>query len=369
LAVALALVMVLSMAACTIHEKNEIAVTIDGEDYTTAYYMCALLNAKSEGMGLVSEEDLTEDEKSGKKEIDYFSKKIEDKKFSEWVEDRAIEIIKENAVYKKLIMGAKIKITDEQKADIQNAADITWYGDASGQYPASYEYFEMNGVSKKTFDQFRMDSAYYEIYFTHLYGEGGEKEIPAKEVMKEIKENYILAQILPSAYEEDDTDSQKKAKKKLLKANADYISKGEKTFVQAYKEFNNVSDEHEEHEEGDHEHPKYEYAQVLGAADTGYSSSYYDYEKIKKYKLNEPKVIDIPENLGAALVIRRDIEKDPYYIENYNLDGNARHSIAGEEYEKYIDDMAKKLKVDVKSSIDRYTLEDIKVPETAATTA
>jgi len=363
LAVVLALVMVLSMAACTIHEKDEVAVIVDGEEFTTAYYMCALISAKSEAMGLVSEEDPSEDEKSGKKEIDYFSKKVEGKSFEEWVENRAVEIVSECAIYRKLVEKYDIKLTDEQKNEAQNSADILWYGDQSGQYQSSAEYFEMNGVSKKTYDKFSLDSYYAEAYFMYIYGEKGVEAISDKEIMKKISENFVLAQILTSTYGEKDTDKQKKAKKELLQANADYITKGEKTFVQAYKELNNISDDKEEHEEGDHIHPKYEYAQVLGAADTGYENQYFDFKKISKYKLGVPKVIDIGDGLGAALIIKRDITKDTYYIDNYELKDIARHLIADKDFEKHMEEQVKKAKVDVKSSIDRFGVKDIKTPE------
>ena len=37
-------VMCLTVTGC-LHKKDEIAVTIDGIEFTSAYYMCALINA------------------------------------------------------------------------------------------------------------------------------------------------------------------------------------------------------------------------------------------------------------------------------------------------------------------------------------
>ena len=56
-AVLLAAVMVLSICGC--HQKNEIAVTVGDYEYTSAYYMCALVSAYSEGQSEVYE-NLTE---------------------------------------------------------------------------------------------------------------------------------------------------------------------------------------------------------------------------------------------------------------------------------------------------------------------
>ena len=49
IALALGLLMALSFAGC--HKKNEIAVTIGDVEFTSAYYMCALVNADSEAKG------------------------------------------------------------------------------------------------------------------------------------------------------------------------------------------------------------------------------------------------------------------------------------------------------------------------------
>ena len=46
IAVVIVFVMAFSVTGC--HKKNEIAVTANGFEYTSAYYMCALINADNE---------------------------------------------------------------------------------------------------------------------------------------------------------------------------------------------------------------------------------------------------------------------------------------------------------------------------------
>ena len=53
-ALALVLVMALTVAAC--HQKDEVAVKIGDVEFTSAYYMCALINADSEAESKVQEE-------------------------------------------------------------------------------------------------------------------------------------------------------------------------------------------------------------------------------------------------------------------------------------------------------------------------
>ena len=51
LAISLVLIMAFSVIGC--HKKDEIAVTVNGFDYTSAYYMCALINAYNDGTSQV----------------------------------------------------------------------------------------------------------------------------------------------------------------------------------------------------------------------------------------------------------------------------------------------------------------------------
>ena len=85
IAAALVSVMALSFTAC--HKKDETAVTVGKVKFTSAYYMCALINADSEAKSKVKESLSDSDSKT---DIDYYSKKVEDKDFVKWVKDTAL---------------------------------------------------------------------------------------------------------------------------------------------------------------------------------------------------------------------------------------------------------------------------------------
>ena len=197
---ALLLVCLLALSAVGCHKKNEIAVTVDGFEFTSAYYMCALINANSEAQNKVYE-TLKEDEQQ--KEIDFYSKKIDDKNFVTWVEDRAIEMIKEIAAYKSLCKKANLKLDDETKSNAQSYASYYWQSGYS-------QYFEPNGVGESTYTNFTVDSYYSSLYFEHLYGKDGEKEIAADEVKNKIYDNFITANLIDVTFSEE-TDSEKTA--------------------------------------------------------------------------------------------------------------------------------------------------------------
>ena len=168
LSLALVFIMVFSFAGC--HKKDEIAVTVGDVEFTSAYYMLALVSADSEAKSKVYEK-LTDEEKQ--KEIDYYSKEIDGKKFTEWVEDKAIEQLKEIAAFKTLCKENKIELSDETMTEINNTTDYYWQS-----YSAFYE---PNGVGKNTYVKNMTDTYYAEEYFKFIYGEGGKKAIASDE--------------------------------------------------------------------------------------------------------------------------------------------------------------------------------------------
>lgn len=340
---ALLLVCLLALSAVGCHKKNEIAVTVDGFEFTSAYYMCALINANSEAQNKVYE-TLKEDEQQ--KEIDFYSKKIDDKNFVTWVEDRAIEMIKEIAAYKSLCKKANLKLDDETKANAQSYASYYWQSGYS-------QYFEPNGVGESTYTNFTVDSYYSSLYFEHLYGKDGEKEIAADEVKNKIYDNFITANLIDVTFSEE-TDSEKTAIETKLNDYAAKLKNKSITFEQAYKEYYEIKDEETNNTtESNDPKPKDEYATVLGAEGTGYEHDFYS--DIQKMATGEIKVIKKENNAGLLLVVKQDIKADAFYLDN--LDLTARHLIKDKEYS---DDIAKTVKA-LKPEVNKYAVKQFKV--------
>lgn len=349
IALILALLTVLSFAGC--HKKDEIAVTIGDVEFTSAYYMCALINADSEAKSKVNEE-LTEEEQQ--QEIDYYSKKIDKKDYVTWVEEKAIDTLKTIAAYQILCKENKIEPSEEDLGNAEMYATYYWsnYG-----YSA---YFEPNGVSEATYKQYMKDSYYAETYFEHLYGAEGEKAIAAEDIKTKMTENFITANILSGSYTSEMKDADKTALKTQFEGYATALKNGSKTFEAIYKEYNNVTDEETTPEEETEElKPIDEYASIIGAEDTGYDAEYYD--TVKAMKTGEIKVIELEDGAGIVLAVKQDINADPYYLDT--LDMAVRHLIADEEYEKDIADYSKKLKVDInKFAVGQFKVKKIIEP-------
>lgn len=355
LALMLIMATVLSFSGC--HKKGEIAVTVGDVEFTSAYYMCALVNADTEAKNKVYE-GLSDEEKQST-DIDYYSKKIDDKEYVKWVEDTAIENLKNIAAYKILCKENEIELDEEIASQADMYASYYW---SSYGYSA---YFEPNGVSQSTYTQYMKDTYYSERYFEFLYGAEGEKAIAADEVKTKLYENFIIADLLQGSYTSEMTDAQKTELKTKFDGYAEALKNGTKTFKDVYNEYNNVTEE-EETEATDTEEteetpkPKDEYASVLGAEGTAYESEHY--EAVKAMATGEIKVIELEEAAGLLLVVKQDIQADEYYLDT--LDMSARHLIADEEYEKTIKDYVKELKAEInKYAVSQFKVKKIKEPE------
>lgn len=353
-AAALAGALALTFTAC--HKKDEIAVTVGDVEFTSAYYMCALINADSEAKTKV-QEGLSDEEKSSS-EIDYYSKKIDDKPYVEWVEDTAMNNLKKIAAYKTLCKENKLELDEEDKTNAENYASMYWSSYGYGAY------FEPNGVSQKTYTRYMTDAYYSGVYFEHIYGAEGEKAIAADKVKAEIYDNFIIANILEVSFGNKSEDEIKTLKEKL-NGYVTSLKDGSKTFEEVYKDYNGTAEEEEEPDKTDSEEPqpKDKYASILGAEDTVYE--YEHYEDIKKMANGEVKLIELEDNAGMILAVKRDITADPYYLDT--LDITARHLIADDEFEKEIEEYAGKLKLEVNNyAVKQFKVKKIKEPELTA---
>lgn len=341
------LIMALTVSAC--HKKDEIAVKAGDVEFTSAYYMCALINADSEAKTKVQEE-LSDEESST--EIDYYSKKIDGKKYETWVKDQALENLKEIAAWKLLCKENKVELTEEEATNAQTYASYYW-----SSYGYSL-YFEPNGVGEKTYTQYMKDSYYSEAYFNHIYGKDGEKEIAADDVKKEIYKSFIIADILDASFTSEMTDTEKNTLKTKLDGYVTALESGKKTFEQVYNEYNSVeeSDEKTESEDG----PKDPYAQVLGAQGTVYESEHYD--TVKKMKTGEVKLIKLDNDAGYTLIVKQDIKADKYYLES--LDSTTRHALKDEEFKATVDEFKKEIELDINNyAIKQFKVKNIKEPD------
>lgn len=346
-------VAVTCFAGC--HKKGEIAVTIGDCEFTSGYYMCALVYADTEARSLVDEKLSAEGEST--ENVKYYKQKIDGTDYSEYVKDKAMEQLTEIAAYKAKCAEAGISLDEETESNAESMASYYW----------SYGYsqlFGSNGVSEATFKQYMKDTYYSQLYFEHLYGEGGEREINEEQMKTELSENYVLVDMLESdlsSLEEDEAASVRSQ----FETYKGVLEKGTADFEEIYDSYNSsgedTEDEHgHEHSEGNGESaPVDPHASLLGGEDTDNASEYYD--DAKDMAVGEVKIVETDD--GKLLLIKKlDVTADPYYFEN-NKD-SLRKLAVGDELEDEIKQFGKTLKNNtVKKNVDRFKVKKIVYPE------
>lgn len=348
---AAALLMALSFTAC--HKKDEIAVTVGDVEFTSAYYMCALINADAEAKSKVEEAVKEADSEAETEDIDYYSEKIDGKGFVEWVEATALDYLKEIAAYKKLCAENKLEISEEDKSNAEMYAEYYWssYGYSS--------YFEPNGVGESTYKRYMLDSYYSSLYFEHLYAEGGEKEIAIDKVKEELYGNFVIADMLQSGSISSKTDDEKAEVKNTYNTYYEDLKSGKRSFEEIYKEVNASEETEDETDSEEADGPKDKYASLLGSEDTSYASDHY--ETVKAMAMNEVKLVELESDGGYVILVKRDIEADEYYLDS--LDITVRHMLADEEYEADISEYASELECTVnKYAVKQFKVKKIKEP-------
>lgn len=377
-AAALAGLFMLSATAC--HKKNEIAVTVEDVEFTSAYYMCAMIYADMEARQRVDDAKAdeaaaseTSSSEASSAETDYSKEKIDGVDFSKYVKDETLKALKEIAAYKLLCEKEGLKPDEAELEAIEQSAESNWDN--------GYSYmFEENGVYKSTFVKYITDLSYATLYFDHLYGKEGTKAISESEVAAKLQEKFVLLQSISVSFSTTDsstgsttamTEDEITALKAKINGYADELKVGKKTFEQVYHEYYGTEESSDNQASTDEAadaadesteeelKPIYNHVAVYGDTDTDYTND--NYETVKAMANGEVKVIELKENAGLLLVVKREFTEDPYYADA--LDSTVRHLIKDSELEAELEEFIKTVKTDVSSyAIDRFKVSKIVYP-------
>lgn len=370
LAMCLVVVLVLSFAGC--HQKNEVAVKAGDDTFTSAFYMCALINADMAARTKIDEAKAAEKESTTSSATssttstatDYFAEKIDGKSFETYVKDAALETLRRFIYVKRMCDEKKLTISEQEKNNSFTMTEYYWnyYGYAS--------LFEANGVSLDTYKQYTLYGLYEEKYFSSIYGEGGDKAVSETDIKNFLYSNYAIADIL-SAPISSKTDSEKALVQTDFEKYKDRLEKGE-TFEKIYKEYNNIKEDNTTSttssavssttsgsEENKALTPKDSYAQVVGNEETTYSSK--QYETIKAMKTGEVKFVKDDEGGYYYLFVKGDITTDPYYLEN--LKSAVLNDMKFEEFDAAVKAETAKVELTtVAFAINQFKVKNIKYP-------
>ncbi len=351
-AVALALALLLGLTAC--HPANEVALTVGGYEYTSAFYMCAFLQADGEAQSKVNE--AYTDAGKDTTDIKYKKEKIDGKKYGDWVRERAVEIVTVYAYMEQQCDEKGVKLSDEEHTEAESYAEYYW------NYYGYSSYYSANGVSYDTFKEYYLYGSLMQTYFLSIYGKDGTDAVPEEEIKTFMNDNFVLADALTVSLYDDQgqalTDEQVAEKKTALEGYKTRLDGGEE-FKKIYEEENGEGSASSS--AGGDDVPQDNLAQVFGSDKTeSYESDYFD--DIKAMALGESKIIDDSDNSTLLLVVKKDVLADPYY---YNEMSESILNLM--KYDDFEEDMkAAAGKMDVQRNnfaINRFTVGKIKEGE------
>lgn len=358
---AILIIAVLAVCCCGCHEKDETAYTINGHTFTSAMYSCMLYVSASSARDAIS--TFVSENDGDTSDIKYSDYKFDEEgnvsatgtvSYSEFVKKQAVQELTRYAVILTELEKAGLSPDEDTIESAKAMASYYWYVGcdystyqyyaAYGVDPTSYftpysEFFEPNGVAYSTYEQYMVYEQYYMYYFTHIYGEGGEKEVQQDELNSYLNEHYAIADSLSLSKNDDNGDTLSDEKLTELKSKADgyaeRINAGE-AFETVYNEYNEIeedesekTDESESGEvsidmsetgtdnESDSEEEEYKpetYLQIYGDEESSYNDSIFS--DIHAAEIGKAVVIDDSTNSRYLLIVRRDINERSYWLDN-----------------------------------------------------
>lgn len=375
-ALLLALVMAFCLVAC--HKKDEVAVSSGDFKITSAMYSYYLISADMEAKNYI--DDNTDLYDTSAENFDYFKQTIDGKSYTDYVEELAINNCLKAIAYQKLCADNGLTLDAETIASAEYNAEDEWYGYSAYYYYGDYygyqAFMPQNGVSFETFKEVYKINYYGDLYFNHVYGEGGEKEVADADIQKALDENYAAVYLLSKSYTSSDVDDVKaemeKFKERLQNGedfdtvyedfystdddtssddtSSDSTSSDSTSSDTASSEDNTSSDaasseadesntdtsseDTSSNEESEDPKPKDSNIQIVGAEDTQYAFG--KFEDVKAMAVDEVKLIEDSDSSVIYLAVKKDINSDSYYKDTL-LASDILYLLKGDEFNEFID--------------------------------
>ncbi len=344
-----ALLAALCCTAC--HKKNETVMTVGDTAIPSGLYLAFELEAFNELMSGVNEElQESSDASQITDYADYFNYDYENQSAEEYVRTRAKAMAVEYAVVQAKYKEFGLELAKADTDYIDSYAQYYWESNAKDVY-------EPNGVSFATYQSVITFQVMRSHLFSYYYdepdeetGKGGVQQVPDKELTEELANSYLLADSLAvsltpeSTSEAALTDDQIKAAKAKLDDYAKRINSGDATFAEVYKEQNGSEpQENTSLTSGDVKTIYPATATVLSSEDQD-TTRYELFQKQTEadgFTYGKAVVFGGEDDGAYYLAIFYQIEKDPYYLQNYRA--ALLYSLRNDAFTTLLADEGKKL--------------------------
>ncbi len=354
---AAAAVMTLSLASCG--SDTTWGADIDGTRLRAGILIYFQSNAVSEASQYL-----------GDGETDVLAITIEDKPSKDWINDEAVEDMREYAAVEKKFTELGITFENNEEKAASNTVDQWW------EYVG--EYFEGIGVSKQSYYDIVLNSQKRAAIFDYYYSDGGEKEVSEDEIKNYLLENNSRIKFIRMELKDGEGNLLKSEGKDELKKMAEgYIERAKngesfEAIEDEYNEYyenliaeaNGISSETEDGaaEEEDVSDTETEEPERISYGTVVSKDSAIPSEKVAETvfdgSLNVGDYTIVEENEVWYIVYRMDLFEDSSYLEG-QMD-YARRALKGEEFDASVAGWIEGQDVTVnEAAIKRYKLEKL----------
>ncbi len=355
--------------------------TIDGENIRAGVYLMYELQAISEANTEIDEQ-LTELGQSASdiENFSYFNYNVQEKPYSQFVEERTLGYIKRHIAIQRRFDELKLELTDEETSTIRESAadmwdtEMTYYGYGMGQTYG--EYYENLGVSRASYQEMQLVDLMSNKLFDSYYDENGTTPTDENDIKTYYEDNYGRFQIIQVSLTEGDgskieTDEGKKKMEDLANGYLDRLKDGE-DFDTVYHDYEDYVAKQKEQAEKDSEDTS-ESSEVSSAEETVGDSAApeeeeeHDHETLLSKDSTTPSeefikwAFELDEDEGGlykdetvyyAVMRKKLLERDDWYETNRS---SVLHIMKDEEFEGVLDEIAKNYDVQLNNAaLDAY---------------
>lgn len=325
----------------------------------------------------------------------YYNYNVQDKTFSQYVQDRTLEQVKQYVAIQNKFDELKLTLTDEEKDEVKTSVkkmwdtEISYYGYSTG---TTYgENYENAGISKKSYEAVQLVNKMSNKVFDAYYEENGISATDEKDIATYFYDNYGRFQIIQVSLTEGNgdkitTDEGKKAKKEQAQGYVDRILAGEdydtvyheyedlvaKEKAEAEAESNSgasssqvsstvsstseaVSDDATSSGTSDSEEENHDHEFLLSKTDTSPSEEFIKWA----FELDTDKGGVYEDDTVYYAVVRRDIkEREDWLAKNHS---DILHLMKDDDYNAMLNETAKDYALDLNNdALNKYKPENLK---------
>lgn len=164
----------------------------------------------------------------------YFDQKVEDKSFSDYLSDYALNSTKEYAAVVENFNKLKLSLSDDELKEINDSVREAW--ESAG------DFYESEGISKDSVKLVQKAAKMREMIFDYYYGEGGKEEVTDDDIVKYLNDNYIRYKEISIAKSTDEDKDKAAEADKESKEKIDKYLKEAKGL--SFEEFDTIIDEY-----------------------------------------------------------------------------------------------------------------------------